>query len=351
MTEHYQELYKKYRPRTWDDIIGQDTVVASLRQAPITGKIPTGYMFFGGHGCGKTSSALILAKSLNCSNLQENGNPCNECPTCIAIDKQTQIGVQYISMANRGSAEDVRKIVQEAQLAQPIKHQVWILDECHRLSGPAFDALLIPLESEKTKSLFIFCSTEPEKIPKTILSRLQTRTFNPVDPKTLAKNLKHIVDSEGLDVSVEDIIRAARSANGSVRDSIRNLETLITDGELPEQYSEKVLRLANTTKFTDVFALTNEMIAQGQSFTETAQRLYTDLSSVLILMSGGIPVVTYPVMEELASAVPPALIIRYLDILGNSIDAMSRNTVDSRVLFDIALTKMVTLRRKLEGRK
>ena len=344
-TEQYNELYKKYRPRTWDDIIGQNKAVDSVRKSVREGTVPTGYMFFGPHGCGKTSTAFILAKALNCENLLEDGNPCNACTTCKAIDSHTQIGIQYVSMANRGSVEDVRKMVNESQLAQPIKHQVWILDECHRLSATAFDALLIPLESEKTKSLFVFCSTEPDKIPQTILSRLQTRTFNHVDLKTLALNLKKIVDNEGLDVPKEAIINAVRSANGSVRDSIQNLETIISDGTLPEQYSDKVLRLLSSHKYTDIYALTNEMQAQGQNFTECAGRLYNDLSQVLVIKAGGVIPNVYPALEETANVLTPALVINYLDILGNTINLMSKNTVDSRVLFDIALSKIVTIKR------
>lgn len=351
MTEQYTELYKRYRPRTWDDIIGQDNAVSTLRQTVITEKIPTGFMFFGSHGCGKTSSAFILAKALNCKNVSEDGNPCNECDVCKSIDKQTQPGVRYISMANQGTAEDVRKIVNEAQLVQPIKKQVWILDEVHRLSAQAFDALLIPLESEKAKTLFIFCSTEPDRIPKTVLSRLQVRNFNPVGAKELALNLQKIVTAEGLTMSKEQIIQAVRSANGSVRDSISNLETLASSGLLPEQYSEKVLKLLLSTKYTDVFSLTNEMVTDGQNFTKTAQRLYSDLSGVLILQSGGKPATSYPAMVEVAKTVEPRLVVMYLDLLGNTITDMSRNTVDSRILFDIAMAKIITARRKVQGGK
>lgn len=349
--EQYIELYKKSRPRVWDDVIGQDTVVASLKKAVLDETTPTGYMFFGLHGCGKTSTAFILAKALNCEAVDAEGNPCNECSTCIAIDEKTQMGVRYISMANQGSAEDVRKIVNESQLVQPIKKQVWILDECHRLSQTAFDSLLIPLESEKTRTLFIFCSTEPDKVPKTITSRLQVRTFNPVSPQLIAQNLKKIAVGEGLEVTDEQIIQATRAANGSVRDSVSALETLASHGILPEQYSEKVLRLLSSSRYTDVFLLTSEMNNNGQNFTDAAQRLYGDLSSILIMLAGGKPAVAYPTMSEVAKTLNPQLVIGFIEILGNAITSMSRNTVDSRILFDIAMSSMIGLRRKYEGAK
>lgn len=351
MTEKYIELYKKYRPENWDEIIGQDIIVNSLREVPINNKVPTSYMFFGPHGCGKTSTAFILAKALNCENLQPNGNPCNECETCKNIDNDRQFGVRYISMANSGSVDDVRKLVNEAQLKQPVKHPVWILDETHQLSRTAFDSLLIPMESETIPSLFIFCSTEPDKIPKTILSRSQVRTFNLVDDKTLARNLMKITKAENLNVTNAQIAQAVRSAGGSVRDSISNLETLSAHGVLPEQYSEKVLKQVVSTKYTDVFKLTNEMVANGQSFSDTAQRLYNDLSTVLLIQAGSKPDITYPIMDKVAEVTTPKLIIAYLNILGNTIDSMSRNTVNSRILFDIGLSKMVTIKRQFEGGK
>lgn len=351
MAEQYTELYKKRRPRVWNDIIGQDSIVSSLRESVLNKKIPTGYMFFGPHGCGKTSSAFILAKALNCENVDETGNPCNTCDTCTSIDNKTQLGIRYISMANQGTAEDIRKIVNEAQLRQPIKKQVWILDECHQLSRTAWDSLLIPLESEKAQTLFIFCSTEPDKIPKTILSRLQTRTFNPVGVQDLARNLKKITVEEKIQVTDEQILLAARSAGGSVRDSVSYLETLATHGILPEQYSEKVLRLLASTKYTDIYLLTNEMSANGQNFGDAAQQLYSDLSNILIMLAGGKPAVLYPGMTEVAKELTPQLVITYLNILGSTIDSMSRNTVDSRILFDICMSSLVTARRKIEGVK
>lgn len=350
MTEKYLELYKKYRPRTWGSIIGQDIIVNSLKGAVLEKKIPTAYMFLGTHGCGKTSSAFVLAKALNCEHLKENGDPCNECQTCKAIDNQSQIGIRYVSMANNGTADEVRKITSEARIAQPIKQPVMILDEVHRLSPAGFDSLLIPLENESVKTLYILCSTEPEKIPKTILSRCQIRSFKPVDAKTIAKHLQYINEKEQLGLTNKELVQVVRSSNGSVRDSIRNLETLATHGALPEQYSELVLKTVMSTKYTEVFLLSNKLQNEGQSFSETIQRLYSDLSNVLVMLAGGKPAIVYPFMEEVAKQASPQLIITYLNILGDTINSMSKNVIDSRILFDIALSKIVTTKRKFDGR-
>lgn len=344
--EHYQELYKKYRPRVWEDIIGQESIVESLRNNVLNGKIPTGFMFFGPHGCGKTTSAFILAKALNCENLRPDGNPCNECETCKSIDANAQMGVRYISMANQGGVEDVRKLVNEAQLQKPIKHPVYILDESHQLSRAAFDSLLIPLESEQMKTLFIFCSTEPNKIPKTILSRIQVRNFSPVEGKVLARNLMKIVQAESLEVTKEQIIQAVRAANGSVRDSISFLETLSAQGTLPEQYSEQVLKLITTNKYTDIFKLTETLNQEGQNFTDITQQLYSDLSKVLIILSGASIDTVYSGMNTAAKSLTPREVMAYLNVLGDTINRMATNTVDSRILFEIAMSKIVGAHRK-----
>ena len=314
--KNYQELYKKYRPRIWEEIIGQDTVVQRLRNIVTTGHVPTGFMFFGTHGCGKTSAAFILAKALNCSNLKADGNPCNECPTCKSIDEHTQIGIRYMSMANQGSAEDIRRIVTEAQLKQPIKKQVWILDECHRLSGAAFDSLLIPLESERMKTLFIFCSTEPDKVPKTITSRLQICQFLPVNLKTLALHLRDIARKEKLDVTPEQMITAARNARGSVRDSIRNLENIISQGSLAQDFNEKILHVLVSLRYTELFKTINEMQASGVDFTNAAQDLYDDLSNTLLIAASRDSSHATQMTQELLKSISPTGLIGVISMWG-----------------------------------
>lgn len=332
------ELYKKYRPKTWNDVIGQDNIVEGLKKAVLDKKIPTAYAFFGGPGTGKTTCALILAKALNCDNLDSEGNPCNECHYCKAIDSKSQLGVDYISMANNGSVEDIRKIVAEARLAQPVKHQIKILDEVQNLSSAAFDSLLIPLESEQMKTLFILCSTNPEKIKPAVLSRCQVRQFYPVDVKTLANNLLKIAKQENLKVTKEQIISAVKSANGSVRNSISNLETILSTGSLPDTYSVKIIDALLTKQPENIFKLTKEMSSTGQNFVKATEYLYEELSDIL-LHKGGVKVSTKT--EELSNKLTLTFVINSMDILGNAMNNMSNNVVDNKILLEVALTKIL----------
>lgn len=228
------ELYKKYRPSTWKEIVGQSAVVSSLRHAVTSGSVPTAYGFFGSHGCGKTSTAKVLAKALNCVSVSDSGQPCNVCESCVSIDAGTSLDVTYISMANDGSADNVRELCRKAMLQPHGKKSVMILDEFHNLSKAAFDAMLIPLESSSCPSLFILCSTEPEKIPKTVLSRTQVYNFRPIERADMEKFVDSVVEREDVRSRFDHTTQSEviRRAKGSARDVLTLMEQVLTSGGL-----------------------------------------------------------------------------------------------------------------------
>lgn len=351
MSEHYLELYKKYRPKTWDDVIGQETIVNSLKNSVINNKIPTAYLFSAGPGQGKTTIAFILAKALNCEHLKEDGSPCNECATCKAIDERTQIGVRYISMANNGSAEDVRRIMQEARLAQPLKKQVWIMDEVQNLSPAAQDALLTSLESEDMKSLFIFCTTDPEKIKPAVLSRLQQRTLNPIKTSDLLRLLGKILKSEGLQgkITKEQAVQAAQEANGSARNAIRNLEMLLNDGKLPNNYSLDVVKKMLSGNSVEIYQLTNKMAEDGQNFAKTLESVYRNYVDMLQIKAGHTD--KDERLIELSKSVNGNILLQAITEIGNTLQSMSNKVVDYRILFEICSTKIALLIKKSQQKQ
>lgn len=342
----YQELYKKHRPKFWEDLVGQEGVVKNLREEVIRGEVPTAYLLAGKqHGAGKTSAAWIMAKAVNCENLnKETGNPCNECTTCKNIDNNNQLGVHYVSMANNGSVKDANEIIRQAQMSQPISRPVWILDEAHRMSKEAAEAWLIPLESPNMKALFIFCSTEPEKIIDTVKSRLQQKTFKSIDVVQIFNHLVKIAKTEDLAVTTEQVKVAAMEGKGSLRDAMQNLEVIARDGKLAGSYKNKILSMLASKDYVKALQVAGEMENEGLDFVQATEHLYRDFSDMLLILAGAEPssnVGNKESYRKFAASIGPAGILHSMKYLGEALNSMVYNTVDSRILFEVAMVKVI----------
>ena len=354
MSERHLELYKRYRPKTWKGLIGQDKVVSSLRSAVSSGKVPTAYAFIGERGCGKTSAALILAKAVNCLN-PENGGPCNQCDVCVNIDNGSQIGLNYISMANKGSVEDVREIVQQARLATSLNRQVWILDEIHNLSRQAFDALLIPLEDPKMPSLFILCSTEVNKIPQTILSRVQSRKFSLVPEDTMKKYVSAVIKKEKMDIDDEGISAVVRMGRGSVRDTLTALERFSETGENFANYGGRLLESFTAQNLEGSLSVIAEASVENEiKGRELAEQLFEDLRDLLLAFSGA-DASLYPglPLENPKEVGKGMLGVRGISIAIEEIgDSLTRMTLgsDSRIHLEVAIVRTLQKLKQLSAR-
>lgn len=350
--ENYVELYKKYRPQKWADLVGQEKTVKSLQSAVVHDKIPSAYLFIGTRGCGKTSSAFILAKAVNCDNVSKAGDPCNECPTCLSIDDGSQIGVNYISMANNGSVDDIRSITQKARLNQPVKKQVWILDEIHNLSKAAFDALLIPLEDKNMQSLFIFCSTEVNKIPMTITSRVQQRRFTLVSPEILEKVIESISEKEEIEISEENKKEAIRLGKGSVRDTLSALESVLSTGESTSSYGSLLLESIASHSLPDALKVVSDATEDGYDGRDLAEQLFSDLRDLLLVVSGVDKSVAELIpLKDLKSVAKGFIGKTGIAVVAEEVaDAITNMTLgsDSRIHFEIALVKSITKLNKLQ---
>lgn len=343
---NYQELYKKYRPKNWDELVGQEGVIRDLRNEVISGEIPTAYLFAGKqHGAGKTTAAFIMAKAVNCENLdKETGNPCNECQTCKNIDAGTQTGVNYVSMANHGSVKDAKLIGDQSQMAQPVKRAVWILDEAHNMSREAAEAWLIPLERNDMKALFIFCSTEPEKIIRTVKSRLQQKSFRSVSPVAVYTYLKKVSELEAMDLTDDEIKMAALEGAGSVRDALNNLEVINRDGKLTSSYKNKILSMLASKDYVKVLEVSAEMANDGQDYVQATEQLFRDFSDMLLLSAGATPSsgATNPASyKKFADSIGTRAVLMSIKHLGDALNSMVYNTVDNRILFEMAIFQVV----------
>ena len=220
----YRALYRKWRPKTFDEVVGQQHITETLKNQIVTGHLSHAYLFIGTRGTGKTTCAKILAKAVNCEH-PENGNPCGKCPACLGIEDGSIMDVVEIDAASNNSVDNVRQLREEAVFSPvSVKKRVYIIDEVHMLSTSAFNALLKILEEPPEHLLFILATTELNKVPATILSRCQRHSFKRLDTQLIASHLEHIASCESLNLEPDAAMLIAGLAEGGMRDALSLLD-------------------------------------------------------------------------------------------------------------------------------
>ncbi|MBQ5678099.1 MAG: DNA polymerase III subunit gamma/tau, partial [Clostridia bacterium] len=220
----YRAFYRKYRPSTFTDVVGQKHITTTLENAVKSGKTSHAYLFTGSRGTGKTSCAKILSKAVNCLNPQ-NGNPCNECEICKGIDNGAILDIIEIDAASNNGVDNIRDLREEANFTPAnAKYRVYIIDEVHMLSIGAFNALLKTLEEPPAHVIFILATTEVHKLPSTILSRCQRFDFKRIPPEDMAVRLKEVAQKENLKLADDGAMLIARIADGAMRDALSLLD-------------------------------------------------------------------------------------------------------------------------------
>lgn len=240
-----EALYRKYRPKNFYDIVGQEHIKKLLTNALKLQKINHAYIFAGPRGTGKTTTARILAKSLNCEKNQF-GEPCNECTSCQAIDNGSHLDVIELDAASNRGIDEIRKIKEGVNFTPVMgKYKVYIIDEVHMLTREAFNALLKTLEEPPQHIVFILATTNPEKIPPTIMSRCHVLEFRNISEENIISKLKSVCEKEGFDVTYEALKKIAKRAEGGLRDALSTLEQVIryTGGEVTEKIVDEALGL------------------------------------------------------------------------------------------------------------
>jgi DNA polymerase-3 subunit gamma/tau len=249
----YQALYRKYRPQRFDEVVGQDHVTSTLAREVVENKVAHAYLFTGPRGTGKTTSARLLAKSLNCPNRADDGEPCNTCPSCIGITEGSSLDVIELDAASHNKVEDIREIRVNVGTVAAAEgaHRVYILDEAHMLSRAAGNALLKTLEEPPEHVVFVLATTEPYKLLDTIRSRAQRFDFHPVATETLIEYLGTISDREGFGYDHGALNSVTAHAGGSVRDAMSLLEQVaaLGAGTVTTEGVERALGLADRESF------------------------------------------------------------------------------------------------------
>ena len=233
----YQALYRKYRPKNFDEVVGQEHITATLKQEIASGRIGHAYLFTGSRGTGKTSCSKIIAKAVNCPN-QQDGNPCGVCEICKGIDDGSVLDVTEIDAASNNGVDNIRQLREEANFTPAqVNYRVYIIDETHMLSVGAFNALLKIMEEPPEHVIFILATTEVHKIPATILSRCQRFDFRRISPSVIAARVRWVCEQEGIQIEPEAADLIASLAEGGMRDALSLLDVCRSNARSGEQDS------------------------------------------------------------------------------------------------------------------
>ncbi len=271
----YQVLYRKWRPQKFSDVSGQPQVTKTLENELKSGRINHAYLFTGSRGTGKTTCAKILAKAVNCLNLQ-NGNPCCECENCKGIDDGSILDVVEMDAASNRGIDDIRAVIDEAQFRPSRgKYRVYIIDEVHMLTEPAFNALLKTLEEPPEHVVFVLATTEVHKLPSTILSRCQRFDFNRIAPEDIKNRLKYVAENEGASIEDDAAYLIAAIADGAMRDALSLMDRCL--GSADNITTEIVRDSAGLARKDYLFELSTACINKNTAKAlETLSRLHRE---------------------------------------------------------------------------
>ncbi len=340
----YQSLYRRFRPATFGEIRGQDHVVLALRNAVREHRVAHAYLFSGPRGTGKTSTARILAKALNCADLRD-GEPCGVCVSCLEIAKGTSLDVHELDAASNSGVEAMRDLVAHAALGTPGRQKVYIVDEVHMLSTAASNALLKTLEEPPAHVIFVLATTDPQKVLPTIRSRTQHFEFRLLGSDTLAELLSSVREDAVLDLSDEAIELAVRRGRGSARDALSVLDQVLAsdaiDDDRPE-LDEVVEALAERDvgrALAAVAHLTSAGFSPQQLATDLIDELRQGFLSLVapdLVASSGVVAES---VESRAARVGLAALVRAIELLGQAQVTM-RDAPDPRVDLEVALVRL-----------
>lgn len=354
----YQALYRVFRPQRFADVVGQEHVTKTLQSALLQNKISHAYLFSGPRGTGKTSAAKILAKAVNCEKAP-TPEPCNECPSCIGITNGLIPDVLEIDAASNNGVDEIRDIREKVKFAPTsVRYKVYIVDEVHMLSIGAFNALLKTLEEPPKHVIFILATTEPHKIPPTIISRCQRFDFRRIQPHSIVSRLRQVLDAQHVKASDEALLAIARAADGGMRDalslldqaiSFSNEEVLLEDvlamtGAISSFMLATIVQAIHEKDVAKALQLLEQFMNQGKDPNRLIEDLIFYYRDLLIYKTAphlerGIDGRGDPSFQQLAQAVSVSTIYEAIETLSKSQQEM-KWTNHPRVFLEVALVKL-----------
>lgn len=357
----YMALYRKWRPSDFDEVKGQDAIVQTLRNQIIYNRIGHAYLFCGTRGTGKTSIAKLFAKAVNCEH-PVNGNPCNACPSCQAINNQSSLDVLEIDAASNNGVDNIRDIREQVQYS-PVegRYKVYIIDEVHMLSTGAFNALLKTLEEPPSYVMFILATTEAHKIPITILSRCQRYDFHRITIDTIAARLDELLKVEGVEAEEKAVRYVAKAGDGSMRDALSLLDQCIAFylgqeltydkvlevlGAVDTEVFSKLLRKVIRGDVTGSIHILEELIVGGRELSQFVGDFTWYMRNLLLVKTSENPEEAIDVssdnmklLKEESTMLDVETLMRYIRIFSD-LSNQIRYATQKRVLVEIALIKL-----------
>ena len=355
----YLALYRKYRPNTFDGLIGQEHIVKTLVNQIENDRLGHAYLFTGTRGTGKTSAAKIFAKAINCLN-PKNGSPCGECECCRAISNPSNIDVIEIDAASNNGVNEIRDLREKVQYP-PVscKYKVYIIDEVHMLTGAAFNALLKTLEEPPKHAVFILATTEVHKIPATILSRCMRFDFRLISNEKIASLISKIYDEQGKDYEKEAVYAIAKAGEGSIRDALSIADTAISFGTGKLTYDDvmEILGSSNSELMNEfiiktiegnsgaVLSIIDELCSLGKSVGVLIKDLTLIIRDLLIVKTCekpndilALPQEKFSIFNNIASSCSEQRLLRMLEIFSDAENSL-KYTNHARVVFETASVK------------
>jgi DNA polymerase-3 subunit gamma/tau len=358
----YLVLARKYRPQTFEEIVGQEHVTRTLQNAIRQGRLHHAFLFTGARGVGKTTAARILAKALSCAEAP-TATPCNVCEACREITSGSSVDVQEIDAASNNGVDNIRELRESIRYA-PVrgKKKVYILDEVHMLSGGAWNALLKTLEEPPPHAVFVFATTDPHKLPATILSRVQRYDFKLVPVKRIVEHVAHILDEEKLSFDPAALMLVARESGGSVRDSLSLLDQVIAsvgEGGVTEAATAEILGVADRALLASLaravldkdaeaaLSVVDAAFVRGYDLPQLAQAFLGHLRDLVVVSSvkepSGLIEAAAAELDELkaqAARAPAGLAELYFDRFAKIAEEVSRSPVPRYVL-EVGLIELI----------
>ena len=357
----YQALYRKWRPLTFADVIGQQHITDTLRAQLQSGRLSHAYLFTGTRGTGKTTCAKIFAKAVNCQS-RNGADPCGQCPVCTGIDDGSVMDVVEIDAASNNGVDNIRQIREEVEYRPTEgKYKVYIIDEVHMLSIGAFNALLKTLEEPPSYVIFILATTEAHKIPITILSRCQRYDFRRISIETISARLMELMEKEQVTVEERAIRYIAKAADGSMRDALSLLDQCIafylgqdltydkvleTLGAVDTEIFSRLLRQILEKNVTGAIGVIDEMVIEGRELGQFVNDFTWYLRNLMLVQSSDdmedvldISTENLALLKEEAQMVDTDILMRYIRIF-SELSNQIRYAVQKRILIEIAVIKL-----------